>query len=253
MVRIPRPPPPTGGHGVGPPDYLGVGAQKSGTSWWHSLIQEHPQVYRPQGLLKEVHFLDAMGPLSTTSERLDTHRYHQYFPRPPGMVVGEWTPRYLHDFWVPPLLPQMAPSVQVLVLLRDPVERFRSGLTLSLELSGGRNQKILANDAFTRGMYWSQLTWLWRWVEPAKVLVLQYEKCVREPLAELERTYRFLGIDPGFAPDNLTVEVNPTVVPKIRLDPQMRRWLRFAYANEVAALTANLPDFDARLWHGNRG
>lgn len=247
-MRVRRPPPVARGLTIGPPDYVGLGAQRSGTSWWHQLVQDHPGVYRPPGLLKEVHFLDALGPPSAERRQPDPRQYYEYFPRPPRQLVGEWTPRYLHDFWVPPRLAQLAPRAQILVLLRDPVERFRSGLTLSLALSGGRNRKLLADDAFARGMYWAQLRWLFRWFDPRHVLVLQYEKCVRQPAAQLARTYRFLGLDPQAAAPDVRARVNPTVGPKICLTAEERCWLRAAYAEDVSALVDHVPGIDPELW-----
>jgi hypothetical protein len=34
---------------LGPPDFVGVGAQRSGTRWWYTLILEHPRcIARPE-------------------------------------------------------------------------------------------------------------------------------------------------------------------------------------------------------------
>src|SRR4051794_28721229 len=50
------------GWSVGPPDFVGVGAQRCGTSWWHRLIVAHPDVCFNRELhTKEVHFFDALG------------------------------------------------------------------------------------------------------------------------------------------------------------------------------------------------
>ncbi len=37
------------------PDFLGIGAQKAGTTWLHRNLQAHPQIYMPR---KEVHYFD---------------------------------------------------------------------------------------------------------------------------------------------------------------------------------------------------
>ena len=42
--RAPACPP---GTTVGPPDFVGVGVSKCGTSWWFSLILAHPDVHGP--------------------------------------------------------------------------------------------------------------------------------------------------------------------------------------------------------------
>ena len=43
---------------AGPPDYVGVGTARSGTTWWDRLINAHPRVSRQRGTPKEVHFFD---------------------------------------------------------------------------------------------------------------------------------------------------------------------------------------------------
>ena len=115
------------GEMVGAPDFVGIGVQKAGTTWWHGLIAAHPQVSARPDFHKERHFFDrfavrAFGPA-------DVSGYHGWFPRQPGTLAGEWTPDYVHMPWVPALLAQAAPKARLLVLLRDPVERLRSGLS----------------------------------------------------------------------------------------------------------------------------
>ncbi|MGH9027017.1 MAG: hypothetical protein ACRDWD_13010, partial [Acidimicrobiia bacterium] len=94
-----RSPPRTpAGWEVAAPDFVGVGVQKAGTTWWYELIASHPRVShhaRP----KELHFFDrAWEDGFSDADRL---RYWRYFPRPDGGVSGEWTPGYLIDFWTP--------------------------------------------------------------------------------------------------------------------------------------------------------
>ena len=43
------------------PDFIGIGAQKGGTSWLHTNLEKHPQIWLPP--MKELHYLD-QGPAS---------------------------------------------------------------------------------------------------------------------------------------------------------------------------------------------
>ena len=170
-----------------PPDYVGVGTARSGTAWWDSLINQHPRVFRP-GYPAAVHFFDGRwgGGLGAG----DIDRYHALFARPAGTVSGEWTPGYMLDAWTPALLRQAAPEARLLVLLRDPVERFRSGITLAeSHATVGSTVRAAANAAFSRGLYAEQLLRLWRAYPREQVLVLQYERCVADALAQLSRTF----------------------------------------------------------------
>lgn len=234
---------------VSAPDFVGVGTARSGTTWWDELIHAHPDVYRPPGVPKEVHFFDRYWDGSWIDA--DIARYHASFARPAGGLAGEWTPGYMVDFWVPPLLRRAAPEARVLVLLRDPIERFRSGLTLTENrLTLSWTPRAAANGGFQRGCYADQLERLWQAFPPDQVLVLQYERCVRDPRAELRRTFAFLGLDPGPA-DALTApehRVNATRVRKATLSEAQRAALTRAFAPEVERLGGLVPEFDMSLW-----
>src|SRR5271167_2527938 len=126
-IRVPPPPPACpAGWRTGPPDFVGVGAQRSGTTRWFDLIVAHPQVLAPLATRKELHFFDRFhsDPLAPA----DAGAYAEYFPRPEGVLTGEWSPSYLPSPWVPAMLAATAPRARLLVLLRDPVERYISAL-----------------------------------------------------------------------------------------------------------------------------
>ena len=61
---LPQPPVAPAGWVVGPPDYVGVGTARAGTTWWDRLISAHPRVSRPPGTPKEVHSSMGSGALS---------------------------------------------------------------------------------------------------------------------------------------------------------------------------------------------
>ena len=122
----PTPPRAAGDEVTGAPDFVGIGAQKAGTTWWYDVICAHPDVYSRRDIHKERHFFGRYAIRSFGAAECSL--YHDWFPRPPGSLTGEWTPDYIHCPWVPALLAQAAPRTRLLAILRDPVERFRSGL-----------------------------------------------------------------------------------------------------------------------------
>jgi Sulfotransferase domain len=239
---------------VGPPDFVGIGVQKAGTSWWHSLLLQHPQVVpacasatRP---VKELHFFDRFWDGRSPTARPDT--YARYFPRPDGLVAGEWTPRYMADPWAVPLLAEVAPQAKLLVMLRDPVERYVSGLTHSL-VHGMRRNAHTAAEAYHRGFYAAQLRHVYAHVPRSQVLVLQYERCRVEPAAELDRTLRFLGLGHLDAPPAFDQAVNTAQRAKEVLAPQVRESLMSAYQPDLLALRDLAPEIDLTLWGTFRG
>jgi hypothetical protein len=196
---------------------------------------------------RELHFFDAFADRPFDEGHIQL--YHRFFPRRDGEIAGEWTPRYMLDFWTPRLLRLAAPDARLLVLLRDPVERLRSGL--SIVASPGPDEAPLAwrrlNDAVIRSLYARQLGQLLGHFEREQLLVLQYERCCREPAAELSRTYEFLGIDGGEVPAGLTDRAGPTR-PKPALPERVREDLVGALADDVRALVDRFPEIDLELW-----
>jgi hypothetical protein len=254
---VPAPPPIPAGWTIAPPDFVGVGTTRAGTTWWDALIHAHPGVARAGGTPKEIHFFDRFW--KGDCSEADLAAYHAYFPRPAGAIAGEWTPGYLGDPWIPPLLRRAAPDARLLVLLRDPVERFRSERATAA--AGGSRAgapaippRVAANAAFGRGLYADQLLRLWRAFPREQVLVLQLERCVREPDAQLRRTFAFLGLDPSAA-DAIDAAAAGDVRrgPRADLTLEQQTTLIARYAPENARLAALLgDDLDLSLWTAAR-
>jgi hypothetical protein len=247
-INPPQPPPvcPPGWR-TGPPDFVGVGVQRCGTTRWIRLIASHPEVIWPPSA-KELHYFDRFYLGGWTED--DIAGYHEYFPREGERKVGEWTPLYMSAAWIPPLLARAAPQARLLVLLRDPIERYLSGLQHDTGLAreqGVSLSRLAPLDAFVRGLYHAQLTGLLAHFDRSQMLILQYERCAREPLVELRKTFEFLGLDEvGFVPD-LTIAPNRQPS-KPKLDPRATVAEVRADRDVVTALAREFPEIDLALW-----
>lgn len=231
------------GRQPGPPDFVGIGTQRSGTSWWHSLITAHPHVAELGWGAKELHFFDRFWNAPFTDADIAT--YHRHFLRRPDEQTGEWTPRYMFDPWTLPLLRRAAPDARLLVMLRDPTARFASGINHAFK----REQPIgpdVAALAFERGRYAAQLRRVLELVPRTQLLVLQFEQCVREPQRLLAATFEFLQLPPAQVDTGSVVNASTrsTDVPPHLLDEARHR-----YAAEISELESLLPGtIDRSLW-----
>ena len=253
----PEPLPCPDGEHVGPPDFVGVGIQRCGTTRWFDLIASHPEVALPRGgrpgyystTAKELHYFDRFYAGGCSASELA--RYRDYFPRAAGQKAGEWTPLYASAPWIPPLLAAAAPDARLLVLLRDPVERLRSALSLSERVARRRGvapSRYAPLDAFCRGLYHLQLTGLLSHFDRSQILVLQYERCSEQPLAELRRTFEFIGVgDSAFVPANLDAAPQRQAE-KPALDADARAAYVRAYSDDVRRLLDAWPEIDVRMW-----
>jgi hypothetical protein len=226
---------------------VGLGAPHASTDWWDALVQAHPDVVRAQGVPAALRFFDPWW--RTEIPEPDLRAYHAWFPRPPGACAGEWSPGYLLDPWTPVLLRRAAPEARLLVLLRDPVERFGAGVAHARTLTdAGGPTRAVANLQFQAGLYADQLLRLWRSFPRQQVLVLQLEQCLRDPRGELRRTFRFLALDPAPA-DAIPIAHDPANANgPPPLAPHQRAALTERYGPESRRLEPLVPDIDLSLW-----
>jgi hypothetical protein len=246
-----EPPPCPPGWRTGPPDFVGVGAQRAGTSWWfRGAIATHPRFQPPGDLPKELHYFDRFW--DGEPEDGFAERYHALFPRPEGAFTGEWTPRYMSDFWPLRLLREAAPEARILVMLRDPVARYRSAIARERALAEQEGTEVAlptVTDALWRGFYAEQLRRVFDAYPREQVLVLQYERCRADPAGQLAATCRFLGIEVPSAPDERLLRppggaghARPQLPDRIRDD------LVAAWREDIARLAALCPEIDVSLW-----
>ena len=235
------------GWSVGPPGFVGIGAPRCGTSWWFRAVTAHRDVSYMRGVQpKEVHYFGARGDRPLSAQEVAD--YHRYFPRSPGApLVGEWTPDYMYSPALPRQLEQAAPDGRLLVLTRDPVDRFVSGYMRGLRLAAARGiagaETEIASRNTERGMYFDPIARALDAFGRDRLLVLQYERCRADYPGELRRTHEFLGLDPdrGFAP--------PTRDPRERSLPEDERMrLGELYAPDARRLAELLPELDFELW-----
>jgi hypothetical protein len=231
---------------TGPPDFVGIGTYRSGTTWLYEMIVAHPDVAVPPGRPKELHFFKSFWEGGFTPAEVS--RYHRYFPRPAGKLVGEWTPRYMFDSWTPRMLAVAAPQARLLVMLRDPVSRYVSHLARQLNDGPGRVDRgpAVAGIALARSLYMTQLRGVLRHFPREQLLLVQLERCVADPEAELGRTYRFLGLDGSFVPRNPGQKVHAGG--PMELDPEMLEDIAAAVSTDAVELARNFPEIDLSLW-----
>jgi Sulfotransferase domain len=215
------------------PEFLIVGAQRSGTTSLYRYLMEHPQVL-PATPSKGVHYFDKHADRSlrwyrahfpTQSAR---RRVERRFGAP--VVSGEGSPYYLFHPHGPARAAAAVPDARIIAMLRDPVERayshyqqeyargfedagsFERALELEPQRLAGERERMLADPAYdsaelqhhsymARGEYVDQLI-AWRGRYPAEqVLVICAERFFAEPAAVYAEVLRFLGLpDPADPP-----------------------------------------------------
>jgi hypothetical protein len=187
------------------PDFLIVGAQRAGTTSLFNYLSQHPNIRSP--LLKEIHYFDL-------NSQNSPDWYFAHFPPNRGnFLTGEASPYYLFHPEVPARVAKLLPTVKLIVLLRNPIERaysnYQHSVSLGIEkrsfaeaiqpeLNGQkypvgsiahREQSYLA-----RGLYAEQLE---RWLKifpRRQLLILKSETFFQNPPETLNAISEFLGL-----------------------------------------------------------
>ena len=221
---------------------------RAGLQRWWMLIARHPDVV---GELKETHQLSRYGwrPMFDA----DRQAYYRYFPRPAGKLAGEWTPRYMNVPGVVDTMKALAPEAKLLVLLRDPVERYRSGVGQWQKRKERRGKRLNLwagrKDAYARSFYAYALRPYVEAFGRDQLLVLQFERCLQDPADEYRRTLEFLGLpDWEPPPEILGKRVNVARRRPTPAELDEPPDLVASLEDDVRELLELAPDIDLSLW-----
>lgn len=202
----------------GKPDFLIIGAAKSGTTSLACNLGRHPEISIPE---EEIHYF------SRRPERGDNW-YLSHFKHP-GTVQGEKSPTYLYYTRCHEHMHRLLPDAKLIILLRDPVARafsnwtmryhdkrlIRQGLAFNLTygntlrsldfdtlldyyLENRAKERIWEKplDVFHRGLYIRQLQSLMRFYRREQLLILLTEPFFKDQQVGYDNICRFLNLSP---------------------------------------------------------
>ncbi len=230
---------------VGSPEFVGIGVTMAGVGHWYELIADHPGVSSRADIPVARHFLAHFATGRFGAD--EVNQYHGWFPRRPGTITGEWTPSYAALPWVAELLARAAPDARLLLMVRNPIDRFLLGLAQAAGGQGMQRGTQIA-DAIDRGFYGAQLRRVLEFFPAEQVLVLQYERCLIDTMDQLAATYRHLGLDDAHRPSSPRTKSSMVPAPRSTIDPDARDRLVGVYAGDVAELASLVPGLDLSLW-----
>ncbi len=179
------------------PDFLGIGAQRSGSTWLYRQLESHPDIYVP-AFRKEVRFFNY-----DYERGLDWYRGF-FEDCDAESRAGEVTPSYFESPQTAERIHRHLPDCQLILILRNPIDRAFSAFTRGFKDRAETRSfdEYLADTprAVSRGMYAEQLKHYLQYFDGSRICVLRFEKAVSESGGELERLADFLDVDPaGFA------------------------------------------------------
>lgn len=229
------------------PDFLGIGAQRAGTTWLYENLRCHPEVFLPEH--KELHYFDETF-----------HRSLRFYAKQfePGhyQVKGEITPAY----GILPIerirfIHTIMPEVKPIFMMRNPIDRAWSQAVMDLVTRKKRKLADVTDAKFTayltsepcikRSDY---LTILDNWISvfPREQLYIGFfEDIINRPRERLSDIFSHLGVSDEV--DWTRFPVNRVILPyagpvdghqssPAYMRPEIRRFLEQMYKPDIERL-----------------
>jgi hypothetical protein len=237
------------------PTFLIVGAVKAGTTSIHEYLQMHPQVFMSP--VKETnHFSDAdmlfehfnvdykqdinvnldkylSGPMDKKIHIAHVRTATQYAALfrdvKDEKAIGEVSNSYLYLPSTAATIHQALPHVQIVMILRNPVERLYSQFLMNLKLGKivekDLRKEIAADQAkqvkgwgvshlyLEVGLYYEQVKRYLDIFPREQVKILFYDDYKKDPAGTMKGLFSFLHVDPDFTPD-LSKRYNEAGMPR---------------------------------------
>lgn len=207
----------------GLPDFLVIGAGKSGTTSIDKYLHQHPEVFVPAR--KEPNFFgyemvtetelrenpDDLAHFRNSVTTLD--QYLGIFAGAlPHQKRGETSNTYLYHRSAPERIHHYIPDAKLIAILRQPADRLfsrfmhlaRENRTPTKNFSDCLDRNTIwwsRNDLIREGFYADNLESYFRLFPRENIRVYLYEDLQREPLKVMREIYELIGVDPEFRPD----------------------------------------------------
>ncbi len=193
------------------PDWIGVGVQRSGTTFVQRCLEAHPEIGKPTNGL---HFFSREASYNPEIEEVDPFDF-EWYERQLGRFadkasVGEYSVTYgfeEHRERAADAICARYPDVKILIVMRDPVARAVSEYGKLRQALDIPKKTTIAEfidtqkQAIGRGRYAPLLeTWLAR-LPRDQIHIKVFEDMRADHDAYVASLYEFLGVDASFRPE----------------------------------------------------
>jgi hypothetical protein len=205
------------------PNFLIIGAAKSGTTSLYEYLRQHPDIYMSP--IKETNYYTDEDQILESKAIRSRGEYEQLFAGVNGeRAVGEATPKYLNAITGIGRIHADLPGVRLIATLRQPADRRYSSylgrFTNSRETRPPEEVLQAGNYVFEAGCYYPRLRRYFDVFPREQIKVVLFDDLIARPREIVRSLYDFLGVDPNFAVDTgirHNPSVSPRFVPLIRL------------------------------------
>ncbi|MGB0429098.1 MAG: sulfotransferase family protein [Bacteroidia bacterium] len=204
------------------PNFIIIGAGKSGTTTVYEYLRQHPQVFMSS--VKETNFFALEGKQVKAVD--DSEGQMEHYPWAINneidylnlfsevkseKAVGEVSPMYLYNNDAPKNIKKRLPNVKLIAILRQPVERLysrymhlaRESREPTAHFEDALDKDSIwwqRNDLVTEGFYGTYLERYFQLFDANQIKVYLYDELRQNENDLLKDLFRFINVDPNFAP-----------------------------------------------------
>lgn len=189
------------------PNFIVIGASRSGTQWIHDNLNLHPDIYLPTER-QELHFFSKYY-----DEGIEY--YSHFFDNQNNQkAIGEVTPDYIFSNAAAQRIKEHIPNVKLILSVRNPTDRLYSMYwILKGKFQENKNltfeQKIEKDPhLINQGFYVDYLEYYIDLFGKENILILQFDQIKSDSNNFLKSIYTFLDVDKGFVSPYRNTKIN---------------------------------------------
>jgi hypothetical protein len=225
------------------PNFLVIGAYRSGTTTLHDALGAHREIFVPKRKEPSFFAFDGVSPTSSPTYRrsiTSLEEYERLFEAAGDEnAVGEVSPEYLANPTACPRIKARVPGARLVAVLRNPIERAHSDFLMyvgdgrepdadfgrALGEQEERYRAGLPTGYYVRtGFYGRQLRPFFEAFPQKQIQIHLFDDFARDPVGVLRAVFAFLRVQPGLGPE-MVERRNVSGVPR---NAAMRALMRVA-------------------------
>jgi hypothetical protein len=198
------------------PNFLIIGAPRSGTTYLYNMLKQHPDIFMPNVRYpSDMHFFNPKTKIKVDEEPNWYKGLEWYKKQFEGWsnekALGEKTASYLTDEDAPKLIKNtLGEKVKLIAILRNPIYRLFSNY---LHFSGQiprhvslieacQSEEFKRMELLESGNYAKHIKRYYQFFSKDQFLFLIYDDLYNNPLELLKKIFNFLEVDEDFIPVN---------------------------------------------------
>ena len=260
------------GQKINMPDFLCIGAGKSGTTSLYFYLKKHPEIFLPE--VKEIRFfhcVDSPPPYMYKFPEAvcDFEKYVNLFKDGKSKKCGDISPQYLYYYKstiknIKKYHPKYR-KLKFIVILRQPLERIVSQYSMNIskkienlpfnEAIKKEKERLLdpmtvpALHYLSVSLYYEQLKAYIEEFGDNNVKIYLYEDLKNRSEWLLQNIFSFLGVKSDFIPSNLNVWYNVSGIPKSRIYAFFYKVLvNFNKCSRISELISGKVTYKLKFW-----